>query len=202
MNKEEAQKLANVVPLGGTHSLELDALFDLAVNKVCLEIGSFLGRSSVSIGCAGKLLVCIDAWDNDLEFIEDDESRKHYKRLFGEKGDGEYTYNKFLNHTSIIKEKVLPLRGISTQVIPLLPDDYFDFIFIDGDHSYAGVSKDTFSVLRKLKVGGIIATDNVLYPEKFRPIMEKFVNHVKKIPNIQTFTLDLGNGEQISMKTS
>jgi len=32
-------------------------------------------------------------------------------------------------------------------------------------------------------------------------MMEKFVNYVKKIPNVQTFTLDLGNGEQISMRT-
>jgi len=76
----------------------------------------------------------------------------------------------------------------------------FDFAFLDADKELNSEYFDL--ILPMIKVGGIIATDNVLYPEKFRPIMEKFVNHVKKIPNIQTFTLDLGNGEQISMKTS
>lgn len=76
----------------------------------------------------------------------------------------------------------------------------FDFVFLDADKE---LNSEYFDLaLPMIKVGGIIATDNIMYPEKFRPLMEKFVNHIKKIPNVQTFTLDLGNGEQISMKTS
>ena len=76
----------------------------------------------------------------------------------------------------------------------------FDFAFLDADKELNSEYFDL--ILPMIKVGGIIATDNILYPEKFRPMMEKFVNYVKKIPNVQTFTLDLGNGEQISMRTS
>ena len=76
----------------------------------------------------------------------------------------------------------------------------FDFAFLDADKE---LNREYFDlILPMIKVGGIIATDNILYPEKFRPIMEKFVNHVKQIPNVQTFTLDLGNGEHLSIKTS
>ena len=79
-------------------------------------------------------------------------------------------------------------------------DEQFDFAFLDADKELNSEYFDL--ILPMIKVGGIIATDNILYPEKFRPMMEKFVNYVKKIPNVQTFTLDLGNGEQISMRTS
>ncbi len=76
----------------------------------------------------------------------------------------------------------------------------FDFVFLDADKE---LNIEYFDlVLPMVKVGGIIATDNILYPEKFRPMMKKFVNHIKSNPNIQTFTLDLGNGEQLTIKTA
>jgi len=56
-------------------------------------------------------------------------------------------------------------------------------------------------VLPLVRVGGIIATDNILYPEEFRPEMKKFTEYIKSKPNVQTITLDLGNGEEISIKT-
>lgn len=92
------------------------------------------------------------------------------------------------------------LQGEAIEILNNLSDkkEKFDFVFLDADKELNSEYFDI--VLPMIKVGGIIATDNVLYPEKFRPIMSKFVNHVKKIPNVQTFTLNLGNGEQISMK--
>lgn len=76
----------------------------------------------------------------------------------------------------------------------------FDFVFLDADKE---LNIEYFDlVLPMVKVGGVIGTDNILYPEKFRPIMEKFVKHVKSKPNIQTFTLDLGKGEQLTIKTA
>ena len=75
----------------------------------------------------------------------------------------------------------------------------FDFAFLDADKE---LNSEYFDLIMPIiKIGGIIAVDNILYPEKFRPMMEQFVQHVKTIPNVQTFTLDLGNGEQITMKT-
>ena len=76
----------------------------------------------------------------------------------------------------------------------------FDFVFLDADKELNMKYFDL--VLPMVKIGGVIGTDNILYPEKFRPIMEKFVKHVKSKPNIQTFTLDLGNGEQLTIKTA
>ena len=75
----------------------------------------------------------------------------------------------------------------------------FDFVFLDADKENNIEYFDL--VLPLVRVGGIIATDNILYPEEFRPEMKKFTEYIKSKPNIQTMTLDLGNGEEISIKT-
>ena len=75
----------------------------------------------------------------------------------------------------------------------------FDFVFLDADKENNIEYFDL--VLPLVRVGGIIATDNILYPEDFRPEMKKFTEYIKSKPNVQTMTLDLGNGEEISIKT-
>ena len=75
----------------------------------------------------------------------------------------------------------------------------FDFVFLDADKENNIEYFDL--VLPLVRVGGIIATDNILYPEEFRPEMKKFTEYIKSKPNVQTITLDLGNGEEISIKT-
>jgi predicted O-methyltransferase YrrM len=51
-----------------------------------------------------------------------------------------------------------------------------------------------------LKVGGIVATDNMLFPEKYRKIMRKYSKHIAKKPNVRSATIPLGNGEEITVK--
>jgi len=75
----------------------------------------------------------------------------------------------------------------------------FDFVFLDADKENNIEYFDL--VLPLVRIGGIIATDNILYPERFRPEMKKFTEYIKSKPNVQTVTLDLGNGEEISIKT-
>jgi len=76
----------------------------------------------------------------------------------------------------------------------------FDFVFLDADKENNIEYFDL--VLPLVRVGGIIATDNILYPEEFRLEMKKFTEYIKLKPNVQTITLDLGNGEEISIKTN
>jgi predicted O-methyltransferase YrrM len=52
-----------------------------------------------------------------------------------------------------------------------------------------------------IDVGGVIAVDNVLYPVQYRPMMEKLIEHIKNKPNVQTVTIPIGNGEELSIKT-
>ncbi len=76
----------------------------------------------------------------------------------------------------------------------------FDFVLIDADKENA---KEYFDlVLPLLKVGGIIATDNMLYPEKYRKIMSNYSKFIAKKKNVWTVTLPIGNGQEISIKTN
>ena len=47
---------------------------------------------------------------------------------------------------------------------------------------------------------GIIVTDNMPYPEKYRPDMKKFSDDLKTNPRLRTITSPIGNGEEITVK--
>ncbi|MGI0089342.1 MAG: O-methyltransferase [Nitrosopumilaceae archaeon] len=79
-------------------------------------------------------------------------------------------------------------------------NDLFDFVFIDADKEN---TIDYFDMcLPMVKVGGIIAVDNMLLPEHFASEMTKYANYVRAKPNVQTVTVPVGNGEEITIKTS
>jgi hypothetical protein len=51
------------------------------------------------------------------------------------------------------------IHGFSTdvEIIHKFVDGYFDFVYIDGDHSYQGAKSDLLNFFPKVRVGGIIA---------------------------------------------
>jgi len=46
--------------------------------------------------------------------------------------------------------------GDSSTQLAMLPDHCFDWIYIDGDHSYDGVRKDALVALEKVRSGGLL----------------------------------------------
>ncbi len=95
-------------------------------------------------------------------------------------------------------------KGTATNILEELSkkhtEDFakFDFVFIDADKENMIQYFDL--VFPMVKIGGIIAADNILYPEKFRDGMKKYSKHVLSKPNVQTVTVPIGNGEEISFK--
>jgi caffeoyl-CoA O-methyltransferase len=77
-------------------------------------------------------------------------------------------------------------------------DGLFDFVFFDADKENL---RDYFDlVIPMLRVGGIIATDNMLYPEDYRPLMLNYASYVRSKPYIQSVMVPIGNGEEITIK--
>jgi SAM-dependent methyltransferase len=48
-------------------------------------------------------------------------------------------------------------QGLTTEVIASFPDAHFDWIYVDGDHSYAGAAADARAAAPKVKPGGYLA---------------------------------------------
>ena len=93
-------------------------------------------------------------------------------------------------------------EGMASKVLSELTQEgfqnYFDFVLIDSDKEQCISYFD--AILPLVKKNGIIATDNILYPEKFRQEMQKFVNYVSDNPKVISVTVPVGNGEEITLK--
>lgn len=108
-----------------------------------------------------------------------------------------------------VKNIIEILEGEAHGILSKMLKDYqnnesnarmFDFVFLDADKENA---IDYFELtLPMLKVGGIIAADNIIHPEICVPDMTKYANYVKNKPNVQSVTVPIGNGEEITIKIS
>jgi predicted O-methyltransferase YrrM len=113
-----------------------------------LEIGSHLGSSALFL-CAGLHrkgggLVCVDTWMNDAMT---EQARD--------------TYPAFKANTREFASMITPVRKMSGD---LTSDDIggaLDLVFIDGDHSEAGVRTDFLKVKDIVKIGGFVAFHDV-----------------------------------------
>jgi caffeoyl-CoA O-methyltransferase len=90
-------------------------------------------------------------------------------------------------------------HGQILDVLSKIPDKpVFDFVLIDADKE--NITKYFESVLPKTKVGGIIATDNVLLPAKYQKFMRKYTYHIRQNKHTVTGTIPLGYGQEITMR--
>jgi len=131
-------------------------------NSVCTEIGVFQGQLSQDILTIvkPKELYLIDPWLHDDEFFNGNYCSP---KLFNiEKNEERYQLvkKKFENNpiVSIIREK-------SEIALEKFPDNFFDWVYIDGDHSTEAVLKDLELCLKKVKPTGYITGDDIRFDE-------------------------------------
>lgn len=81
-------------------------------------------------------------------------------------------------------------KGYSDNVLNSFPDNYFDLIYIDADHSYESVKKDLDISYYKVKSGGIISGHDYLFNRHTDVVLA--VNEFCRKYNltINTITLD------------
>ena len=119
-----------------------------------LEVGTHYGASVLSVAKTygshpDSKLHCIDIWEDYSEYPE-------YK------GEQQNIYKTFLLNVekSGDKDKLILHRGYSNLEILKLEDNFFDIIYIDGNHEPESVLEDGVLAFRKLKKGGIMIFDD------------------------------------------
>jgi len=101
---------------------------------------------------------------------------------------------------SLIEVKQGEARKILHEIKEEFGENYFDFIFIDADkESYIEYFDLCLPLVRK---NGIIGADNILFPERFNEMMGDYLSHVRNNPNVQSITVPIDNGEEITIKLS
>lgn len=93
-------------------------------------------------------------------------------------------------------------QGTAIDVLKEMLADYndtpFDFVFIDADKENAINYFDL--VFPMVRTEGIIAADNILYPEGLAAEMARYCKYVRSGPDVQSVTVPIGMGEEITIK--
>jgi predicted O-methyltransferase YrrM len=161
----------------------LNMILRLKNAKNMLEIGMSTGYST--IWCAES----ISEQSGKIITIEQNPSKiKRAKENFQKAG---------------VTDTITIMEGLAMQILTELSlkqkyEKFFDFVLIDADKENV---KEYFNLIFPMvSIGGIIVTDNMYYPEKFRQDMKKFSNYLKGNPKLRTITSPIGNGEEITIK--
>ena len=127
--------LSNVTPA------ECSRLAQLATGRRVLEIGSYLGRSTIAMASTAEVVHSIDPHN-------------------GGPAEAPNTLPGFLANLERygVRERVIVHIGVSTQIAALFRPTSFDLVFIDAAHHRPYVDQDLLLALRCLAPGG---TDRV-----------------------------------------
>lgn len=133
-----------------------------------LEVGSWAGGSAITWAealtrhhRADGRVVCVDPWKPYF-----DVKKRPDAAVYREMSDAlanDTIYELFLHNITTAGHAglVLPLRGAATAMLPALPRNYFDLVFVDGDHSYAAVLADIQAAGGLIKDGGVLCGDDL-----------------------------------------
>ncbi len=161
----------------------LNMILRLKNAKNMLEIGMSTGYST--IWCAES----ISEQSGKIITIEKNPSKiKRAKENFQKAG---------------VTDTITIMEGLAIHILTELSlkqkyEKFFDFVLIDADKENV---KEYFDLIFPMvSVGGIIVTDNMYYPEKYRQEMKKFSDYLKGNPKLRTITSPIGNGEEITIK--
>lgn len=114
--------------------------------KRMLEIGSYMGEST--------LIFCSYNTFEEVHCIDPFEGKEEANDMLNV--DWKQVKKEFWTNTRHFKNKIKVYNDYSYNLVDKFPDKFFDFIYIDANHTYEDVKRDVLSYLPKTKsiIGG------------------------------------------------
>ena len=150
---------------------------------VAAEIGVYQGLNAVSMmgNCSRLKLYCIDG----------------YERISIETGgamiserDKQAIRDCSVSLLNPFKDRVIRIFQQSEVCYKDFPDEYFDYVYIDGEHLYDYVKRDIELWYPKVKKGGMLAGHDFEMKEVMHAVAE-----FRDINNMKHFAFSTGGGE-------
>ena len=148
----------------------------LPKDAICAEIGGWRGEVSEHILAitTPKKLHLIDPWMFQPKFGGNWYGGQIAKNQKDMDDIYELVHNKFRNSAVIHRE-------YSDIAFNHFDNEYFDWIYIDGNHNYAYIMKDLALYYPKIKSGGYITGDDYDMPDVRRAVEEFCIKHNKTV---------------------
>lgn len=121
-----------------------------------LQLGAYTGDATIWL--LDNILTDPSSTIADVDTWEGSDENAHHKMDFSEV---EKVYD---NKTSGYKN-LTKFKGTTLEWLKAAPFDYYDFIYVDADHTATGVLLDAELSFLSVKPGGVIAFDDYLWSE-------------------------------------
>ena len=148
-----------------------------------LEIGVFYGIHAIQVSekltNPSSKIQCVDPWVDYNEYHEYLGQQHKIWNAFKENLSKCENRNKFEIH-----------RGFSDDIVPTFSDNFFDIVYVDGNHETEYVYRDGCMSFQKLKKGGYMIFDD--YDLKETKVgIDRFIDEYKSMIHIiSTLTAD------------
>lgn len=153
--------------MAGTNKNSVKTVEQIPQNSIGAEIGVWKGDSSELFLQKAKHLTLVDAWSTiayeESQEFDTEEYYNRYKKIAGgnTKDKFEDEYEKI--YKSVVKRfdgKPVTIKRMTSTKFFNENTQTFDWIYVDGDHSYEGCLNDLRNSLKIIKTGGYIFGDD------------------------------------------
>lgn len=163
-------------------SQSLEPLLKILPNGIeMLELGSYAGESTEQFLSSNKInkLYAVDFWKNGYDDSVDKASSWC---------DMKIVENEFDKRMEKFLDRLIKMKMPSREAREVLKDKKFDFIYLDGNHTYSFIKEDITEWIKFVKPGGILAGHDYgvpVHPGVKIAVDEIFLNrfHVLHFPD-------------------
>ena len=132
-----------------------------------MEVGAYAGASAIEFASELKDLALtpfriysVDPWDAYLDVSNNSRIQYRLMNLNLARGNVLRLFIRNVRYAGV-SDVCRQIRGKSEEVLSMIKDQQFDFIYIDGDHAPEAVRRDLYECARLLKPGGYLSGDDL-----------------------------------------